>query len=113
MNANPSLSRAPNANRRVLNDAEGSSEVGLILANRLDDDPALTKSGSATACTVSWAMASAAYSSAARTDSRVSRGCDSRICSIDSPRESLRRIVSTVMPVPRTTGFAVITSGSD
>ncbi len=49
---------------------------------------------------------------AARTPSRVRRGCSSRTCSIVSPAESFSRINSTVMRVPATTGFPIITVGS-
>jgi hypothetical protein len=57
--------------------------------------------------------ASAAYDKAADTASLVKRGCASRICSTVSPAASFSRISSTVIRVPVTTGFPIITEGLD
>src|SRR5438309_1301834 len=67
----------------------------------------------ATGRTTSAPSAPAAYRRTARTASRVSRGCDSSNWSKDSPAPSLRRMSSTVIRVPATTGLPSITAGSD
>jgi hypothetical protein len=62
--------------------------------------------------TTSFRSTSALKRTAARTPSRVRLGWAWRMSSIDSPAPSFSRISSTVIRVPRTTGFPSITSGS-
>jgi len=103
--------------RLQLGDEKNAVVVGTQSLNDLsidvlvsdDPHPVTFSSG----YTTSARRTSAANAIAARMLSPVRRGCSDRICSALSPAASLSRMSSTVMRVPATTGFPIMTLGSD